>query len=117
MSDPGSVPDAKARIIVADSKAAPLPANSRLRPPSPEQPVTITVFLKQQLPLPTVFLMGESMDRAQYSERHAASPAAMEAVERFAQTYGFTIDQAASDRVRRTVMLHGTMLDVENAFG
>jgi kumamolisin len=116
-SEPLIVPDSKARVVVADSKVPPLPANSLLRPATPEQEVTITVFLKRQLPLPTVFLMGESMDRAQYSERHAASSAAMQAVERFAQTYGFTVDQSASSRIRRTVMLHGTTLDVENAFG
>lgn len=105
------------RVTLPHSRRRKLPAAQFLGPVPPEEKVTLSVFLKRQTPLPAGFLESHAMTRTDYDARHAAAPEAMQAVEAYAKTCGFTVDAAASSRVRRTVVLHGTAQAAQNAFG
>ncbi len=56
------------------------------------------------------------MSRADFESAHGADPADVAQIKKFAQEYGLTVRDTGTELARRTVMLSGTVSNLEKAF-
>jgi kumamolisin len=56
------------------------------------------------------------MSRANYEKAHGADPADLDKIKKFAQEYGLKVRETGTELARRTVMLSGTVTDLQKAF-
>jgi kumamolisin len=56
------------------------------------------------------------MSRADFEKAHGADPADLEKIKKFAQESGLKVNETGTELARRTVMLSGTVSNLENAF-
>jgi kumamolisin len=108
---------AQPRVVLPGSEKAPLTAATGEKPVRPASVITVSVIVKRKSPLNTSRLGKDRLTRAQYSQKHAADPAAVKAVRTFAKEFGLTVDKDTPKPERRTVKLTGTVAAMQNAFG
>jgi kumamolisin len=108
---------AQPRVVLPGSEKAPLAAATSEKPVRPASVITVSVIVKRKSPLNTSRLGKDRLTRAQYSQKHAADPAAIKAVRTFAKEFGLTVDKDTPKPERRTVKLTGTVAAMQNAFG
>lgn len=77
-----------------------------------EEPITVSVVLTPKAAIDP----GVRVTREQFAERHCADERAEEAVRRFAEEFGLTVE-APRERGRRTLQLTGSRGAMERAFG
>jgi len=58
----------------------------------------------------------KQMSRADYEKTHGADPADLEKMKRFAQEFGLKVHENGTELARRTVMLSGTVTNLQKAF-
>jgi kumamolisin len=56
------------------------------------------------------------MSRAEYENAHGADPADLNQIKKFAQEYGLKVHETGTELARRTVMLSGTVSNLQKAF-
>src|SRR5215471_414429 len=59
----------------------------------------------------------KSMARADYDASHGADAADVEQIRKFAQEYGLQVHETGTELARRTVVLSGTVANLQKAFG
>ena len=57
------------------------------------------------------------MSRADFENTHGADPADVEKIKKFAQEYGLHVRETGAELARRTVMVSGTVANLQKAFG
>ena len=80
------------------------------------QHFTISVLVARKQPIDTTTLGSEVLSHEQFTDRHGADPAAVEAVKSFAKDYGLQVEPETHP-ARRTVQLTGSVEAFEKAFG
>lgn len=80
------------------------------------QHLTISVLVQRKHPINTATLGTEVLTHEQFTERHGADPAAVDAVKQFAEAYNLQVEPDTHP-ARRTVQLTGSVAAFEKAFG
>ncbi len=94
--------------------ATPEPASVKVLPKS--RHFTISVLVKRRNPLDPATLGAEVLTPEQFTARHGADPAAIDAVKQFAEAFDLQVEPNIHE-ARRTVQLTGTVEAFEKAFG
>lgn len=115
MSPTKRTPDflAEPRQPLTGSERLPFAASAKRSPSSPRKQISVSVLLRAGKAVPQDAINGRHMTRAQYKAAHGSDPAAVKAVTAFAQQFKL---QAISEPARRTVMLRGSVADMQKAF-
>lgn len=113
-----------ARIPLKGSERAPLPGSRAVGPADPTERLQVTVLLRRRAQqsfrerlskLAEGNSSSEPLSREQFASRFGAEPADITAIKAFAASHGLTVVQEHADR--RTVLLSGTVAQLEAAFG
>jgi kumamolisin len=56
------------------------------------------------------------MSRAEYENAHGADPADVNQIKKFAHEFGLKVHETGTELARRTVMLSGTVTNLQKAF-
>ena len=88
--------------------------NDKMSTPDPGEIIEVTVMLRPQKQLPAGVKKGETLSRKDYRENYAASQKDADKVEAFAHAHGLTTVEVSLPR--RSVVLKGTLRDLETAF-
>ncbi len=102
------------RVLLRGSERPPLPNAQVIGAPDPNSLVTITVVLRRKnsdLPKPGT----ETLTREEFARRFGADPSDVAALEAFAAEYDLTVVEI--DLARRSVVLAGTVANMNEAFG
>jgi len=113
----------KKHVPLTGSERSPLHGAKEIGPTDPNQEVEVTIRLRPRkddtLMSHEEFLQvphnRQHLTREQLEERHGADPASIRQVETFAQEHGLKVEE--SDPGRRTMVLTGTVNQMNNAFG
>jgi kumamolisin len=116
--------DVMARIPLKGSEKTPLPGSRAVGPADPTERLQVSMLLRRrgqrefQERVHRITKGDRSvgiLTREQFAHHFGADPADIAAVKAFASTYGLSVMQESV--VRRTVVLAGTVAQVEPAFG
>jgi kumamolisin len=87
----------------------------------PEQPakgrLTVSVVVRRKAPINTAQLGKVRLTRAEYGREHAADRGDLKLIHAFAKEFGLTIEKNTPKPERRTVLISGTVGQMEKAFG
>src|SRR4030081_3410838 len=76
--------------------------------------ITVSVIVRRKTPLKAEHITGEQrLTRAQFDDSHAADPAAVKLVQRFAKEFGLTVQPGTPGPGRRTMKLTGTVANMQ----
>ncbi len=78
--------------------------------------LTVSVILKRREPIKRGRMGPTRITRAEYRARHSADPASMTLVKSFARQFNLTVEPDATASLRRTLMLTGSVADLQRAF-
>jgi kumamolisin len=108
----------QSRTVLSGSEKAPFAETGGEKPAPLDDRFTVSVIVRRKTPLKAAHVTGEErLTRAQFNDNHAADPAAVKLVQRFAQEYGLTVQPGTPAPGRRTVKLTGTVANMQRAFG
>ena len=95
-----------------------LPSAARVVGATPaDDEVRVSVIVKREQPLDLADLRGRHVSRSEFSSKYAASVEAFDQLGSFAKQHGLSVDASASSRDRRTLVLAGTVAQIQQAFG
>ena len=120
MASKKSVPHfaTQSRTVLSGSEKAPLADAGSEKPAPLAARITVSVIVRRKTPLKAAHITGEQrLTRAQFNNSHAADPAAVKLVGRFAKEFGLTVQPGTPAPGRRTVKLTGTVANMQRAFG
>ena len=120
MASKKSVPHfaTQSRTVLSGSEKAPLAEAGGEKPAPLAARITVSVIVRRKTPLKAAHITGEQrLTRAQFNDSHAADPAAVKLVQRFAKEFGLTVQPGTPAPGRRTVKLTGTVANMQRAFG
>src|SRR5262249_44630140 len=84
----------------------------------PTAQLTVSVVVRRKKPLAAANVSGnQRLRRARFNAQHAADPAAVALVKRFAKEFGLKVKAGTPAPGRRTVKLTGTVAQMQRAFG
>ncbi|MFD2934020.1 S53 family peptidase [Spirosoma flavum] len=110
----------------AFDQLVPLPGSEKATPDAtplhtldPNEVLTVTIRIRRKQSLAsrvnTAFVVSEVVSRSEYASQYGADPALVDQVEAFAAAYDLSlVDQSLA---RRSVLLRGTVAQMEKAFG
>jgi kumamolisin len=109
--------------IIAGSERPPVRGARVIQNAHPDQTVEVSIRIrskseakreefKRSLATPGF----KQMSRADYEKRHGADAADLERIKKFAQEFGLKVHENGTELVRRTVMVSGTVSNLERAF-
>lgn len=108
----------QSRTVLSGSEKPPVPHAEDEKPAAPEERLTVSVIVRRKMPLMPAHASGkERLTRAQFNVDHAADPAAVQLVKRFAKEFGLAVQAGTPAPGRRTVKLTGTVANMQRAFG
>jgi kumamolisin len=108
----------QSRTVLSGSEKAPVAETGGEKPAPLDDRFTVSVIVRRKTPLKAAHVAGEErLTRTQFNDNHAADPAAVKLVQRFAQEYGLTVQPGTPAPGRRTVKLTGTVANMQRAFG
>jgi len=108
----------QSRTVLSGSEKAPFGETTGEKPAPPGARFTVSVIIRRKAPLEAAHITGEQrLTRVQFNDNHAADPAAVKLVQRFAKEYGLTVERGTPAPGRRTVKLTGTTANMQRAFG
>jgi kumamolisin len=108
----------QSRTILSGSEKAPVAEASGEQPAPLAGRMTVSVIVRRKTPLKTEHVTGEQrLTRAQFDRSHAADPAAVKLVQRFAKEFGLAVQPGTPALGRRTMKLTGTVANMQRAFG
>lgn len=100
----------------SEKQAVVQPAGKRFA--AQDEEMTVSVIVRRKKPLSAAHASGrQRLTRARFNADHAADPAAVELVRRFAAEFGLKVKPGALAPGRRTVKLTGTVANMQRAFG
>ena len=108
----------QSRTVLSGSEKQPAaqPAARRVAPPDEE--VTVSVIVRRKTPLAAEHSSGRKrISRARFNADHAADPAAVALVKRFAAEFRLKVKAGTPAPGRRTIKLIGTVANMQRAFG
>ena len=119
------MPAATDRLLLPGSKRQAMSDARRLGPANPAERLTVSIQVRRRPdapPLPDLAALGarrprdrERPDRESLAATHGADPADLAKVEDFARQYGLQVEESSAER--RTVLLSGTVDQMNQAFG
>lgn len=117
--------DQETLVPLPGSERTPVPEARAVGPSAQDERLEVTVRVRHRASLQPHAISAAMADRPvrerhyltrqQYSEEHGADPQDLAAVEAFAQDHGLTV--VASSPARRSVILSGTVENLNAAFG
>jgi kumamolisin len=113
----------KKQIPLPGSSRAPLHGAKEIGPADPNEIVDVTIRLRSRSGKKSVDArqyakpvdQRTTLTREEFEKQHGADPASIALVESFAREHGLTVKESSPDR--RTVILSGTVADMNKAFG
>ncbi len=88
------------------------------RPATTSEQMTVSVIVRRKNPLAAEHVSGKQrLTHARFNANHAADPAAVALVGRFAKEFGLKVQAGTPAPGRRTVKLTGTVANMQRAFG
>jgi kumamolisin len=107
----------QSRTVLSGSEKRPVPQPVG-RPASASEQVTVSVIVRRKNPLSAAHVTGEQrLTRARFNANHAADPAAVALVKRFAKEFGLKVEAGTPEPGRRTIKLTGGVANMQKAFG
>lgn len=85
-------------------------------PIDPHQLIEVAVVLKHRQPLPPPNSLGRFLSHSEFANQYGADPAHLEKIRAFAREYHLQVLERGDELLRRTVMLAGTVANMEKAF-
>ena len=108
----------KRTLLPGSEKAAMVHPEAEDTTPPRLNPVTVSVIVKRKTPLKASHRSGKDrLTRAQYRKEHGADPAAVKLVKAFARNFGLKVDPDSPGPERRTILLTGSVDQMQKAFG
>src|SRR5580704_5244953 len=108
----------QSRTVLSGSEKAPLAEAGGEKPAPLAARITVSVIVRRKTPLKAEHITGEQrLTRAQFDDSHAADPAAVKLVQRFAKEFGITVQPGTPSPGRCTIKLTGTVANMQRAFG
>jgi kumamolisin len=108
----------QSRTVLSGSEKRAVEQAVGKRPAAPGEPVTVSVIVRRKNPLAAAHVAGKQrLTRSRFNAEHAADPAAVALVKRFAKEFGLKVQAGTPAPGRRTVKLTGTVASVQRAFG
>ena len=108
----------QSRTVLSGSEKAPFAGAGGEKSAPSYARLTVSVIVRRRTPLEAAHITGEQrLTRAQFNDSHAADPAAVKLVQRFAQEFGLSVEPGTPAPGRRTVKLTGTAANMQRAFG
>jgi kumamolisin len=101
------------RAILKGSDRSAIPNSEPIGAPDPTEQVTITLILRRKADPPTY--AAEPIGREEYGRLYGARPGDIPPIEKFAAENDLTVLEV--DLARRSVMLSGTVANMNEAFG
>ncbi len=113
---------AQKRAVLPGSEKAAVSNAVQVKTTPARSKVTVSVIVKRKEPLKISRRGGRAsgpvrVSRADFSRHHAADPAAVKLVRKFAREFNLKVEPDPSSVLRRTIQLSGTAADVQTAFG
>jgi kumamolisin len=106
------------RTVLSGSEKQPVAAAAGARSAPSAERLTVSVIVRRKAPLEAAHVSGKQrITRAEFDAEHAADPAAVQLVKRFAKEFGLTVERGTPARGRRTVKVTGTVANMQRAFG
>ena len=94
----------QSRTVLSGSEKAPLAEAGGEKPAPLAARITVSVIVRRKTPLKAEHITGEQrLTRAQFDNSHAADPAAVKLVQRFAKEFGITVQPGTPAPGRRTI--------------
>ncbi len=111
-----STPDRSSRVTLPFRNRE-LPAGARVTGATPaSETIRASLIVKRKQPLDLRSLRGRHLTREEFSSKYAADPAAFDQLRAFASQHGLSADESASSLDRRTLVLSGTVEQMQQAF-
>jgi kumamolisin len=108
----------QSRTILSGSEKTPFAGGGDEKPAPLNASLTVSVIVRRKTPLEAAHITGEQrLTHAQFNHNHAADPAAVKLVQRFAQEFSLTVERGTPAPGRRTLKLTGTVANMQRAFG
>src|SRR5215471_11653180 len=108
----------QSRTVLSGSEKLPVSQPGVQKPAAPTEQLTVSVVVRRKKPLAAANVSGnQRLSRARFNAEHAADPAAVALVKRFAKEFGLKVKAGTPAPGRRTVKLAGTVAQMQRAFG
>src|SRR5215831_21099236 len=120
MAQQASIPHfaTQSRTVLSGSEKHPVSQPGVQKPAAPTEQLTVSVVVRRKKPLAAANVSGnQRLSRARFNAQHAADPAAVALVKRFAKEFGLKVKAGTPAPGRRTVKLAGTVGQMQRAFG
>lgn len=113
---------AQRRAVLPGSEKAAVSNAVPVKTTPAKSKVTVSVIVKRKEPLKISQHGGWAsgpvrVSRADFRKHHAADPAAVKLVRKFAREFNLKVEPDPSSALRRTIQLSGTASDIQTAFG
>lgn len=112
MAQQTSVPHfaTQSRTVLSGSAKNPVAQTGEEKSAPSAEHLTVSVIVRRKMPLGAAHVSGKQrLTRAQFNANHAADPAAVKLVKRFAKEFGLTVQSGTPAPGRRTIKLTGTV--------
>ena len=105
------------KIALPGSERTPVAGATQLGPTDPAQLVEVSVIVKQRRELKLDHLQGKILSHDEFASTYGADPQHIERIRAFARANNLSVVETGDEIARRTVKLHGTVANLEKAFG
>jgi kumamolisin len=110
-------------VLIAGSERKPVRGARLIHNSHPDQTIEVSVRIRSKAEAKREELKTalekpgfKHMSRADFEKTHGADPADLEKIKKFAQESGLKVNETGTELARRTVMLSGTVSNLEKAF-
>jgi kumamolisin len=118
------VTSARQLSVVPGSERQPVRGARLIHNSHPDQPIEVSIRLRRRSESTTFPEVRAALEkpgfkriaRADYEKAHGADPADLDKIRKFAQEFGLTVHETGSELARRTVVLSGTVANMQKAF-
>jgi kumamolisin len=108
----------QSRTVLSGSEKRPAAQPADRRPAAPGEQLTVSVIVRRKKPLAAAHVSGKQrLTRARFNADHAADPAAVALVKRFAKEFALKVEARTPAPGRRTIKLTGSVANMQRAFG
>jgi kumamolisin len=108
----------QSRSVLSGSEKRPVSPLGEKRPAAAGEQVTVSVIVRRKKPLAAAHVSGKQrVTRARFNADHAADPAAVALVKRFAKEFGLKVEAGTPAPGRRAIKLTGGVANMQRAFG
>jgi len=107
----------QSRIVLSGSERAPMSGATLVGPTDPNQLVEISIVLKQRRELRLDHLQNRIISHEDFASTYGADPENVNRIRAFAEANNLQVMDRGDEIARRTVMVQGTVANLEKAFG